>query len=183
MERRDELRDKALDYFLTHGLADLSLRPLAEEIGTSARLLIYHFESKESLIATVMGHARELMQNSLAEMMRSNRGEASIESFWNWMTEDQNIRHARLLFEVQALAMQKPETYAQYLSKTSSSWLDIIEQGIPKSANRRVVATLCGAVMDGLALEYMATGDLDRTTASLKLFVSMLGSHRGKKAR
>ena len=67
MSRKDELRDRALDYFLEHGLAELSLRPLADEIGTSSRLLIYHFESKEKLIATVMEEARSRTQRSFAE--------------------------------------------------------------------------------------------------------------------
>ena len=57
MTRRNELRDNALNYFLEHGLAELSLRPLAENIGTSARLLIYHFESKEALYRVVFDAA------------------------------------------------------------------------------------------------------------------------------
>jgi len=46
-ERKQELIEAIIAYLLAHGLADLSLRPLAAKSGTSSRLLIYHFESKE----------------------------------------------------------------------------------------------------------------------------------------
>lgn len=177
MNRRDELRDKALVYFLEHGLSELSLRPLAEQIDTSARLLIYHFESKEKLITAVMDEVRARVQQSVIEMMHANRGEAGLEAFWNWTTDDRNIGYVRLLFEVQVLALQNPAIYAQYLSDTSSSWLDVIEQGIPPSADRRTIATLCSAVIDGLVLEYMSTGDLKRTTSALQFFASLLNTH------
>ncbi len=180
MTRRDELRDDALDYFLTYGLAELSLRPLAEKIGTSARLLIYHFESKEKLITVVMEAVRSRVQQSVITMMHAARGEASMELFWCWITDAENIRYVRLLFEVQVLALQNPAVYAQFLSDTSSSWLEVLEQGIPESAHRRTIATLCSAVMDGLVLDYMSTGDLERTTGALKFFVSMLNQHTDK---
>ena len=177
MSRRDELRDHALNYFLKNGLAELSLRPLAEQIGTSARLLIYHFESKEKLITLVMEQVRSRVQQSVMEMMQAAQGEASMELFWHWLTDAENIRYVRLLFEVQILALQNPTVYAQFLSDTSSSWLEVLEHGIPDSAKRRTIATLCSAVLDGLALDYMSTGDFDRTTAALKFFVSLLSRY------
>jgi AcrR family transcriptional regulator len=178
MMRRDELRDKALDYLLRHGLAELSLRPLAEQIGTSARLLAYHFESKEKLIMVVMEQVRARVQQSVIEMMHAARGEAVMESVWHWVTDPENILYVRLLFEVQVLALQHPATYARFLSDSSASWLEVIEHGIPESAERRTIATLCSAVIDGLVLDYMSTGDLDQTTAALKYFVSLLGRQR-----
>ncbi|MCH8620749.1 TetR/AcrR family transcriptional regulator [Undibacterium sp. TS12] len=180
MTRRDELRDNALDYFLSYGLAELSLRPLAEKIGSSARLLIYHFESKEKLITVVMEEVRSRVQQSVVKMMQTAQGGASMETFWCWITDKNNIRYVRLLFEVQVLAMQNPAVYAQYLSDTSSSWLAVLEHGIPESADRRIIATLCSAVIDGLVLEYMSTGDFDRTTSALKFFVSLLSQHTEK---
>ena len=48
--RKDELIESLIAYLLENGLADLSLRPLAAGTGTSARLLIYHFGSKEDLL-------------------------------------------------------------------------------------------------------------------------------------
>ena len=54
MTKRDELAEAATDYVLEHGLIGLSLRPLAAALGTSDRMLIYHFGSKDELIAAVL---------------------------------------------------------------------------------------------------------------------------------
>ena len=52
--RRDEVAQAATDYVLEHGLVGLSLRPLAAELGTSDRMLLYHFDSKDDLVAAVL---------------------------------------------------------------------------------------------------------------------------------
>ena len=61
-DRKDQLIDRAIDYLLKNGLAGLSLRPLAAGIGTSARLLVLHFGSKEGLIEEVLGEVQERLR-------------------------------------------------------------------------------------------------------------------------
>lgn len=178
-ERREELIEKALDYFLEHGVAGLSLRPLAGRIGTSARLLVYHFGSKDGLIAAVMDELRARIQRSFARLSvasaaRKRRG--AMQAFWAWTIRPENVRRMRLLFEVQVLAIQDPARYAHYLEGTSSSWLDLIEASLPSSKANRAVATLCAAVIDGLLLEYLSTGDRRRTTDALTLFSELLAA-------
>jgi hypothetical protein len=80
----------------------------------------------------------------------------------------------RLLFEVQALALQNPAAYARYLKGTSSSWLELIEGSLPPGKSNRAIATLCAAVIDGLLLEYLSTGDLRRTTKALDHFATLM---------
>jgi len=43
MDRREDLLDRVTDHVLEHGLIGLTLRPVAAAIGTSDRMLIYHF--------------------------------------------------------------------------------------------------------------------------------------------
>jgi AcrR family transcriptional regulator len=175
--RRDELTAKSLDYFLEHGMAGLSLRPLAQKIGTSARLVVYHFGSKDGLITAVMDEVRARIQKSFAGVLKDSRSKPSgrvIQAFWAWMIHPSNVRYLRLLFEVQVLAMQNPARYARYLERTSSSWLEIIEASLPPSKENRVVATLYAAVIDGLLLEYLSTGDDQRTTKALDFFSGLM---------
>ena len=184
MNRKSELCTKALEYLLEHGVADLSLRPLAREIGTSARLLIYHFGSKDGLITAVMEEARLHAQQSFSALMINAGRERGLKTFWTWATHPSNSRVVRLLFEVQMLALQNPAAYARYLEGTTSSWLSVIEAVLPPSTERRSTATLCAAVIDGLMLEYLSTGDLQRTTAALEIFSSLLrGKLRAKPSR
>ena len=172
-ERRDELIGKALDYLLAHGVAGLSLRPLAADVGTSARLLVYHFGSKDGLIQAVMDEARSRIQKSFAATAsRSAEGgvDGVMHAFWTSIIRPANARLLKLLFEVQVLALQNPSVYAHYLEGTSSSWLALIEASIPPNRERRAAATLAAAVIDGLLIEYLSTGDRRRTTEALGLF-------------
>jgi AcrR family transcriptional regulator len=174
MDRKNELCGKALDYCLAHGVAELSLRPLAQEIGTSARLLIYHFHSRDGLIGAVMDEAHRRVQKSFGELIREAGNKAVLRRFWNWTTNPQNAPYMRLMFEVQMLALQNPSAYAHYLEGTSSGWLALIETALPPSVDRRARATLCAAVIDGLLLEFLSTGDLRRTSSALEIFGSLL---------
>src|SRR5215208_7512748 len=55
--RREELAEAATDYAIEHGLIGLSLRPLAQALGTSDRMLLYHFRDKDDLVATILRSA------------------------------------------------------------------------------------------------------------------------------
>ena len=52
-------------YVLENGLAELSLRPLAKAAGTSDRMLLYHFGSKDALIAALLDHLAQIYSVAL----------------------------------------------------------------------------------------------------------------------
>ena len=56
--RRHELLEAAYGYVLERGLADLSLRPLATAIGSSPRVLLFLFGSKDGLVRALLARAR-----------------------------------------------------------------------------------------------------------------------------
>ena len=56
--RRDELLDRAYRYVTEHGLSAMSLRPLATEIGSSPRVLLFLFGSKDGLVRALLARAR-----------------------------------------------------------------------------------------------------------------------------
>ncbi|MDX5384043.1 MAG: TetR/AcrR family transcriptional regulator [Rhodobacterales bacterium] len=55
-DRRQAWLDGMAQHVLAHGLNNASLRPLAQAVGTSDRMLIYHFGSKEGLIDALLRH-------------------------------------------------------------------------------------------------------------------------------
>ena len=57
--RRAELLDACYAYVLRHGLIGLSLRPLAAATGTSPRVLLYLFGSKDGLVRELLARARK----------------------------------------------------------------------------------------------------------------------------
>src|SRR3954449_1129701 len=85
--RRQALLAAAGDHVLEHGMADLSLRPLAAALGTSPRMLLYHFGSKEQLVADVLAAAR-IRQAKLTAAWSAQQPELSpaqlLRRFWSW---------------------------------------------------------------------------------------------------
>jgi len=175
-QRREDLLDAAIEYILNKGVADISLRPLAAEIGSKARLLVYHFGSKDTLIADAMIAVRARVQKAFAEVVDDGRDREPsqiIRDFWSWSTSKQHERYLRLFFEVHGLALQKPQQYGRYLEGAVSTWVEMMAVVLPSKLTmqkRRALATLAVSVVDGLLLDYLSSGDRKRTSDALELF-------------
>lgn len=179
--RKQELVDATIGYLLEHGLADLSLRPLAAAAGTSARLLIYHFGSKEGLLAEVLETLQGRLRDSVTQLLaarREGRSEPPIRTFWKWAISKRNFPSLRLLYELQILAAQSPRTYGRYFQRNSRDWVELVKTALPASERTAAMATLLVAVCDGLFLELMSTGDRRRTTEALDEFIRMVRQAR-----
>jgi AcrR family transcriptional regulator len=186
MPRKEELVKSALGYLLERGLADLSLRPLAAAAGTSARLLIYHFGTKEKLIGEVLDSLQSRLRESLLELLARagpEPAEPPIRAFWRWATSKRNFASLRLLYELQILAAQNPGAYGRYLKRSSREWIELVQRALPPSERNAALATLLIAVFDGLFLELMSTGDRRRTTAALDEFVRIARTARAAGGR
>ncbi|WIG56205.1 MAG: hypothetical protein OJF61_001993 [Rhodanobacteraceae bacterium] len=179
--RRDQLLDSLVDYLLEHGLSDLSLRPMAAATGTSARLLVYHFGSKESLLAQVLERMQSRLRQSFAAMFEGSRGtgkERPLMVFWRWAIAPENYPYLKLLYELQILAVQNPAAYGAYPQRSSANWLDLVKPMLPANEQDDAMASVLIAIFDGLFLELMSTGDRARTTAALKRFIAIVENGR-----
>lgn len=177
--RKEELLDELIAYLAKHGIADLSLRPMAAATGTSARLLIFHFGSKEKLLEEVLGEMQARLQRSFTAMAAGERKGPLIRAFWDWAIEPPNYDMLRLLYQLHMLAAQNPKAYRRYLKRNSMDWLALIQAAVPEPQRDPAFATLLGAVFDGLFMELMSTGDKRRTTETLDTFVKMAQLYAG----
>jgi AcrR family transcriptional regulator len=178
--RKEKLTDDLVAYLLEHGLSDLSLRPLAEALGTSARLLIYHFESKEGLLTEVLDSMQLRLRQSFGSLLerRASPAERPLLRFWNWAISARNYAYLKLLYELQILAAQNPAVYGQYLQRNASNWSELIAVALPEEERTPAMITLVGAVFDGLFLELMSTGDRKRTTLAVRQFIQLVDEAR-----
>jgi AcrR family transcriptional regulator len=173
--RRDELLTRCQEYLLDHGVAEMSLRPIAAGVGTSARLLVYHFGSRDGLITAVMNGVRARLQGTLRRTVaRPGFAKDPLLAFWKASTQPDVLRALGLLLEVQVLALRNPRNYRHYLDETSTSWLQAIGEAVPESKHRVAVVTVCQAVVDGLILDLLSTGDRRRTTEAVAFFRTVL---------
>lgn len=174
--RKIELLDASLRYLVKHGVANISLRPMAAALGTSPRILMFHFKSKEALLQDVFGELNSRLQASLRTMTSTDFDPLRVpplKRFWQWATRKDNFPYFRLLYEAQIVALQNPKEYGRYLEKASGDWQAVVFDSMSASLKSKAMASLCIAVFDGLMLERMSTGNSSRLTESLDLFIAM----------
>lgn len=175
-ERRSATLSRATDYVLTHGLAGLSLRPLAAALGTSTRMLLYDFGSKEKLISEVLAEARRRLRELYAGSIDAAGLSMAdtVRAIWAWLTDAEQAPYLRLFFQVHVDAMTRPDAYADGGRPLITDWLDFL--GSPLRAERLDPATatlLIGAVR-GLLLDRLTTADPGRTDDALDRFIALL---------
>src|SRR6266516_3858009 len=112
---RQGLREQAVDYVLRNGVADLSLRPLAAALKTDARMLIYHFGSRQGLLHAILEGLREREDRQIEAWFRSGRRPKTIAElvrwYWRRLSSPQARPAALLVFELYALALRSPKRY------------------------------------------------------------------------
>jgi AcrR family transcriptional regulator len=173
--RKQALLEQLITDLVEHGVADLSLRPMAKRIGTSARMLVFHFGSKQQLIAEVFVEMQVRLRASLARLrldMPPRGGRPLLRVFWDWATSSENLGHLRLQYQLQVLAAHNPDVYKRYLHPNATAWVEVVAAALPPGDRDPAFASLIVAVFDGLFIELMSTGDLARTTRAMDCFIA-----------
>src|SRR3984957_5548275 len=174
------LLENLIAYLVRRGVADVSLRPMAAAVGTSARFLIFHFGSKERLLVDVLGEMQSRLQRSLNELLMAEPGEshsAPLRQFWDWALKEPNFAQLRVVYQLHILAAQDHKTYGRYLKKNSLNWLELVQAALKPSQRSPALATLMVAVFDGLSIEVVSTGDRRRASAAIDEFIAMARKH------
>lgn len=185
--RRAELLDAVVDYILAHGVSDLSLRPLAKAVGSSPRVLLYYFGSKEDLVTEVLAQAGARQREIFARLRAQNLGTAcGCREIWNIMSAPSSEPLFRLFFELYGLALQDRKKYARFLKRAVEPWLEFIaapllEVGWTKT-QARAYATMLVAGFRGFLLDLCATRDRERVNAGVEMWLETL-SYTPRKER
>jgi AcrR family transcriptional regulator len=178
--RREELLELAYQYALENGLAELSLRPLAAAIGSSPRVLLFLFGSKDGLIRALIARARA-DELAILERARPGEGPADLATMtrltWEWLVAESHRPLLTLWLEAYARSLIEPEgPWSGFARQTVDDWLELLAAGQPgrRRQSRAGVAerTLALSVLRGALLDLLATGEVERTTASVRAFVA-----------
>ena len=125
------------------------------------------------MLEAMQAHVRRSFAQLLDKPPTARSSKPPLKLLWNWAIADENYLYLKLLYELQILAIQNPDTYAQYLGRNTDSWLDLALTAMSPSLRTPAMATLCAAVFDGLFIELMSSGDRKRTTQALDCFIQM----------
>jgi AcrR family transcriptional regulator len=186
MERKNPRRtllEAAVDHLSRTGVTGRSLRQLAAELGTSHRMLIYHFGSMEGLLVEIVREVEARQRAVLADMDPALDPAELARAFWRRFTAPALFPNERLFFELYGQALQgRPGTEA-LLPEVVTAWLEPLA-AIAKSHGLDERAALAHARLGlattrGLLLDLLATGDLAAVTEAMDLFIDLyVGSLR-----
>jgi AcrR family transcriptional regulator len=185
--RREELAEAATDYALEHGLIGLSLRPLAQALGTSDRMLLYHFEDKDDLVATILRTTVSRSAQSLRELPAPRDLRSAVLELWRAVTTGPQERCQRLYVEAAALGLFGREPYATTMHETNAEWGSAVSAHFQRAglgrAEARQATVLVDAAFMGLQLDEPldSRAQLKRTVADLAdAVVARWGAQAGK---
>jgi len=177
---KEKLLGAVVDVALAGGIADRSLRAIAEAAGTSHRMLIHHFGSREGLLVEVI-RAVEARQRAALSELGAESGEVSgelVDRFWKHLRSPELAPQERLFFEVYGQALQGRQWAKPLLEGIVEDWVGPVaamleaDGATPETA--RTVARLSVAVGRGLLLDVLATGDGHEVDAAMQFFSDML---------
>ena len=177
---RARLRDQAVDYVLSHGFRDLALRPLAKALKTNARMLVYHFGSREGLMREILVGLRALGDARIRAWFEDPEKSRTLSGFLRWYWKEMSAPKTRpalrLLFELYALALRHPKDYPGVLEDPLVHWKRVTRRTSRQSKADEAMATLLLAATRGLLLDLCATGERARTEHALRLLAHFVES-------
>jgi AcrR family transcriptional regulator len=168
-----------IEHFAADGLADQSLRRIAEAVGTSHRMLLYHFGSKDGLMLAVV---REVEERTKAQFLTLGEGagpeqtEELVRSIWQYVADPALGDFERLFFALYGRALQGDESFRPLLKENIETWLEAnatfaVAAGLPVE-RFQAHARLGLAVTRGLLLDLLATGDRTAVEGALEVFAA-----------
>ena len=178
-KRPEDLLDAIVVYLTKHGLADLSLRPLAKVVGSSPRVLLYYFGSKEKMVVKVLAELRK-RQHALYGQMQADTFEEACGGIWKHMSAPASEPLFRLFFEAYGIALRHPQLYKDFLQANIEDWLKLMSGPLQREgytrSQARSFATIALAGFRGFMLDYCATHDRKRLDRAVGLWLRSLDS-------
>jgi AcrR family transcriptional regulator len=172
LARRRQLLEALFEEFARGGIGDRSLRDVAAAVGTSHRMLLHHFGSRDDLIIAIVEEA-ERRQMALVPELPMDPAEG-FATMWADLRRPE-LRHLeRLFFECYARAAQGEKPFTRMVPGAVDGWLQEVEAATAGVAYDGAMARLGLAVTRGLLLDLVATDDEAGVDAAAQAFAALL---------
>ncbi|MGR6320203.1 TetR/AcrR family transcriptional regulator [Micromonospora soli] len=186
-DAREALLDRCVDALKEGGFSQLSLREIASATGTSHRMLIYHFGSREGLLAEVVRRIEAEQRAALAALAAGSDDPVEVSGrFWRRLADPALAPAERLFFEIYAHALFGRSWTESFRASVIAAWAAPVEEMFgqlgydPTEARRR--ARLALAATRGLLLDLLITGDREILDGAADLFARLITAPPAPKA-
>jgi AcrR family transcriptional regulator len=171
-QRRRELLHALFDEFAANGIGDRSLRDVAAAVGTSHRMLLHHFGSRDDLLIAIVEEA-ERRQMALVPDLPQDPAEG-FAAMWADLRRPELRQLERLFFECYARAAQGEKPFTRMVPGAVDGWLREVETAAAGVPYDGAMARLGLAVTRGLLLDLVATEDEVGVDAAAQAFAGLL---------
>lgn len=163
---RTNLLERIVDEVASNGLADRSLRELAAAVGSSHRMLIFHFGSRAGLVSAIVETVESAQRDLLTELAGQTSSPSELVlALWSRVSSPELRPFVRLFFECVALAGEDLTDSWIEVSATVADELGVV---VDEAELRLGIA-----VSRGLLIDVLTTGETAPATASIERFVEI----------
>lgn len=163
-ERRQVLAEAATDYVLEHGLLDLSLRPLAAALGTSDRMLLYHFKNKLDLVASLLRVSNDRSVRGIRALAPSRDVRQAVLDLWGAVSSPEQARCQRLYVEAAAMGVLGAEPFASVVGEANQLWLGALADHLVSSGMRPADAGRAARLVEAAFMGFQLDEPLEPAT-------------------
>ena len=160
-EQREAFLVGAVEQVLRNGVSGLSLRPLAAALGTSDRMLLYYFGSRERLLEAVLDLVGDGLVAALSDAVPQGRSEPDmlLRELWSIARDPVVEPVLRLYVEILGQAAAQVAPFPAAARRAAHRWLDWMQDRVDvPTAQRQEAAAALLATIDGLLLLHLAVG-------------------------
>jgi AcrR family transcriptional regulator len=157
VSRHEELLDQVTDHVLEHGLIGLTLRPLAAAIGTSDRMLIYHFGNRDALVSAVVANAGDRSVACVDALPGAPSVRSAVNRLWAAYGEEPLNSCLDVYVQAAASGLFGSEPYLSEARTSNQRWAEalrryLVRSGAPARRVARIV-TLVDSALYGFHLD------------------------------
>jgi AcrR family transcriptional regulator len=175
MSARDDLLDRIVDDVAANGIADRSLREIAESVGSSHRMVLYHFGSRDGLVTAIVEEVERRQRVVMSAGLDHTDPAATMRDVWHRVAGPQLRPFVQLFFEALAYSSRHgaPDDHL------TASWVDATS---PADGEDALDARLGVAVIRGLLVDVLAGGDPSVAHAALERYIDITQATRRRSA-
>ncbi len=176
-QKKQELLEKCLAAAIEVGILDASINAIAKRIGTSGRMLVYHFGSKQELERQLIS----LLETRLREKLWSFPvvpvagvdclAEQLLE-MWRHLTSPEMRGLMKMTMELNQRAIQGDLETQQFLAHEGQQWVDALSD----HTKDRTTALSLFHLFQGAILDFLTTGNAERGRQTIKAFAETMRS-------
>ncbi|MGB3519283.1 MAG: TetR/AcrR family transcriptional regulator [Elainellaceae cyanobacterium] len=174
-QKKQELLEKCLAAAIEAGALDSSINTIAKRIGTSGRMLIYHFGSKQELERQLIGLLETRLREKLwsVQSVSLEGADCLVETLlemWSHLTSPTMCGLLKLTMELNQRAIQGDSETQRFIEQESQKWVD----SLFSLTNDETTALSLFHLFQGAILDFLTTGNVQRGQQTIRAFTEML---------